>query len=137
MNDASSEQMTCGKGLAANAALPKMLGALMATMADLLANHLRSLPSGDASADLERHAYERLINDQRSIAALLNGLAAAMKSHHDLPPAPHDESVLDDKRSRDVFVAFIDAEENGLTLLQEQTREYRAILESMEAGRAK
>ena len=136
MNDASSEQMTCGKGLAANAALPKSLGALMSAMADLLANHVRSLAPGDANADLERHAYERLVNDQRSIASLLNDLAAAMTSYRDLPPAPHDESVLDDKRSRDVFATFIEAEDNALTLLQEQTREYRAMLASMDAGQA-
>ncbi len=37
MNDASSEQATCGTGFAAGAVLPKKLGVLMAAMADLLA----------------------------------------------------------------------------------------------------
>lgn len=97
---------------------------------------MRSLPSGDADADLERGAYERLVNDQRAIATTLNDLAAAMKSYRDLPSAPHDESVLGDTRSRDTFVAFIEAEEHVLTLLQKQTREYRAMLAGMDAGEA-
>jgi hypothetical protein len=136
MNDASSEQATCGTGLAAGAVLPEKLGVLMAVMADLLANHVRSLPPGDANADLERRAYERLVNDQRAISTSLNDLAAAMKSYRDLPAAPHDESVLGDTQSRDVFAAFIEAEEHVLTLLQKQTREYRAMLAGMDAGEA-
>ena len=60
-----------------------------------------------------------------------------MKSYRDLPIAPHDESVLGDKRSRDVFAAFIEAEDNALTLLQEQTREYRAMLASIDAREAR
>jgi hypothetical protein len=75
-----------------------------------------------------------LVNDQRAAAATLVDLAGAMRRYRDLPPAPHDESVLSDKRSRDVFAAFIAAEENALALLQEQTREYRAMLAGMDGG---
>jgi hypothetical protein len=124
----STEEWTCGKGLAANAALPAKLGALIGGMAELLENHTRALPSGDANAQLEREAYQRLIKDQRAIAASLQALAAAMESYRDLPMGGHDESVLADQRSRDVFALFIAAEEDVLALLHEQTREHRAML---------
>jgi hypothetical protein len=128
MTDPSPEAWTCGKGLAANAVLPAKLAALMAAMADLLDNHTRALSADDANSALERAAYERLVKDQRAIAASLVGLAAAMESYDGLPTAPHDESVLADQRSRDVFGAFIDAEAATAALLQEQIKEYRAML---------
>ena len=85
----------------------------------------------------ERPEPDRASGQQsRAIATSLNNLATAMKSYRDLPAAPHDESVLGDTKSRDVFAAFIEAEENALTLLQEQTREYRAMLAIMDAGEA-
>ena len=128
MTDASPEGWTCGKGLAANAVLPAKLGALMAAMAELLDNHTSALVANDVNSGLERAAYERLVKDQRAIAASLVGLAAAMESYGGLPTAPHDESVLADQRSREVFAVFIDAEEAAAALLQEQIKEYRAML---------
>src|SRR5688572_22588173 len=128
MTDASPEGWTCGKGSAANAVLPAELGALMAAMADLLDNHTRALSADDANSALERAAYERLVKNQRAIAASLGALAAAMESYRGLPSAPHDESVLADRRSLEVFAAFIDAEEAAAGLLQEQIKEYRAML---------
>jgi hypothetical protein len=61
------EQQTCGKGLAAHAALPEKIGGLIQSMAELLQNHTRSLDLDDANARLERDAYDRLIKDERSI----------------------------------------------------------------------
>jgi hypothetical protein len=130
----STEGQTCGKGLAANAALPEKLGALIAGLAELLENHMRALPSGDANAQREREAYQRLVKDQRAIAASLHALAAAMQSYRDLPMGGHDESVLVDQRSRDVFARFIAAEEDLLALLRAETREHRAMLTGMDAG---
>jgi hypothetical protein len=130
----STEKWTCGEGLAANAALPAKLGMLIAGMAGLLENHTRALPSGDANAQQEREAYQRLVKDQRAIAESLQALAAAMESYRDLPIGGHDESVLADQRSRDVFASFIAAEEDVLTLLHEQIREYRTMLAGMDAG---
>jgi hypothetical protein len=122
------EAWTCGKGLAASAVLPAKLGALIAAMAELLDNHARSLSEDDANSGRELTAYKRLVKDQRAIAASLTGLAAAMESYRGLPAAPHEESVLADQKSRDVFAAFVDAEESVVTVLQEQIAEYRAML---------
>ncbi len=127
-------QSTCGKGLAANAVLPKKLGVLMEAMAALLENHTRSLPPNDANAQLERQAYAHLFRDQRVIAARLAQLAEAMEGYRDLPMGGHDAATLSDQSSRDVFAAFLAAEEDTLELLQSQTREYRAMLAAMTPG---
>jgi hypothetical protein len=125
------EQPTCGKGLAAHAALPEKLGALLAAMAELLENHTRSLPLEDANALLEREAYDRLSKDQHVVAASLKALAAAMRSYHGLPIASHDESTLTDQRSLHVFDSFIRAEEGVLVLLQRSVDEHRVMRSDM------
>ena len=126
------EQQTCGKGLAAHAVLPEEIGALMAAMAALLENHTRSLDPDDANARLERDAYERLVEDQRAIAASLEALAAAMRSYRELAVASHDESTLADQQSIDVFASYIRAEEGVLARLQETAAEHRAMLGAMD-----
>jgi hypothetical protein len=130
----ANDQPTCGKGLAANAVLPRKLAALMGAMAAVLENHTRALPRNDADAEREREAYARLAGDQRRIAANLEALGAAMESYRDLPMGGHDYEILGDRKSRDVFAAFIAAEEDALALLQDQAREYRTMLEAMGAA---
>jgi hypothetical protein len=125
------DPQTCGKGLAAHAALPEDIGALMAAMAGLLHNHTRSLDPGNAEARTEREAYARLVEQQQSIAASLRALAATMRGYHDLPMAPHDESTLADQASLDVFASYVAAEESVLALLQESVAEHRAMLTAM------
>jgi hypothetical protein len=125
------EPATCGQGLAASAVVPEKTAALMDAMANVLQNHLRSLDPTDATARLEHDAYEHIIREQRGAASTLNGLARAMRSYGDLPIAPHNEEVLADRRSIDAFSAFIEAEENMLTLLQENVRSDRDMLGAM------
>jgi uncharacterized protein YndB with AHSA1/START domain len=122
-----AEQATCGKGLAAHAALPEQLGALLSAMGQLLENHTRSLPIENANAMLEREAYDRLIKDQHVVATSLKELAAVMRSYRGLPIAPHDASVLADQRSLHVFDSFIQAEEDVLALLQRSVDEHHAM----------
>jgi hypothetical protein len=128
------EQPTCGKGLAAHAVLPERIGALMEAMAELLQNHTRSLDLEDANARLERDAYDRLVREQRAIAAGLEALAAAMRSYHDLPVGKHDENVLADRQSIDVFASYIRSEESVLALLQDAAAEHRAMLAAMDGN---
>ena len=122
------EQQTCGKGLAANAVLPEEMGALMRAMAELLHNHTRSLDLADAGAVSERDAYDVLVKAQREIASKLEALAATMRSYRDLPLGKHDEGILTDRRSVDVFASFIRAEETVLSLLQGSVAQHRAML---------
>ena len=97
-------------------------------MAELLQNHTRSLDLADASAVSERDAYDLLVKAQREIASKLEALAATMRSYRDLPLGKHDEGILIDRRSVDVFASFIRAEETVLSLLQGSAAEHRAML---------
>jgi hypothetical protein len=122
---------TCGEGLAAHAVVPEKLGAFIGAMAELLQNHTRGLDDRDANARLERKAYEDLVKQQRAVATGLSALAGAMKGYRDLPPAAHDERILADQRSIDVFSAFIHAEEELLGQLQKGLDSHRAMLSAM------
>jgi hypothetical protein len=122
---------TCGEGLAANAVVPEKVGAFVGAMAELLQNHTRALDGRDSNARLEREAYEDLIEQLRAIASGLGTLAAAMRGYRDLPAAPHDERLLADQRSNDVFTAFIGAEEALLGQLRKGVDSHRAMLSAM------
>jgi len=122
---------TCGEGLAATAVVPERIAAFLSAMGDLLKNHTRSLDVEHANARLERDAYEHLVREQCAIASNLSALAAAMRGYGALPPAPHDERVLVDETSIDVFAAFIAAEEEVLAQLQQDASSHRAMLRAM------
>jgi hypothetical protein len=108
------------------------MGELIGAMAELLHNHIRSLVLDDAAVRAERAAYERLVKEQRAVAARLDDLASAMRSYRDLPMAAHEESVLSDRMSLDVFAAFVQAEESLLALLQKTAAEHRSMLSGIE-----
>jgi hypothetical protein len=122
---------TCGEGLAASAVIPEKLGAFIGAMAGLLRNHMRALDRGDADARRELEAYEDLVEQQLAIASSLSTLAAAMRGYRDLPPAPHDEHLLADQKSVDVFTVFISAEEELLGQLQKGVDSHRAMSNAM------
>ena len=126
------EPQTCGEGLAAHAALPEKIGALMQAMAMVLQNHTRSLDLNDENARMERDAYDRLVGEQRAIASGLRALAAAMRGYRDLPAAAHDASALADRTSLDAFALLVQAEESVLALLQVTVAEHRAMLRAMD-----
>lgn len=127
---------TCGEGLSANAVVPEKLGIFIGAMAELLQNHMRALDRSDPNARLEREAYEELVKQQRAIASSLSALAAAMRAYRNLPAAPHDEGVLADQRSAEVFTAFLGAEEELSGQLQKGIDSHRAMLNAMEPGRS-
>lgn len=131
---AENEEWTCGKGVAANAALPGRMGLLLAAMADVLQNHTRSLDSDDASGAKELAAYQQLVDEHHSAASALAGLAAAMRSYRDLPPAEHDMAKLMDAASVEVMETLVRAQEDVLSLLQERVTEYGAMLRQMQGG---
>jgi hypothetical protein len=111
----------------ANAVLPDKLASLMPALANLLDDHTRSLVLTDANARLERDAYAHLVREQRAIAEQLEDLAKAMRGYRDLPMGAHDEAVLGDQRSLEVFADFIRAEEELQTLLREQVEEHEVM----------
>jgi hypothetical protein len=62
------DQMTCGQGLAANAAIPAKLGELIASMAEILEVHTKALDLGDENAREENGAF--LMAEQQLLALL-------------------------------------------------------------------
>ena len=129
----SGQPSTCGEGLAANAIVPERLGKFIGAMAELLQNHMRALDGSDPNARLEFEAYDDLVGQQRTVAASLATLAAAMEGYRDLPAAPHDVHLLADQRSIDVFAAFITAEESLLGQLKDGVESHHAMLNAMKS----
>ena len=128
---AEDEEWTCGKGVAANAALPERMGLLLAAVADVLGNHMRSLDNSDANGAQELAAYQRLVDENRAAAGALAGLAATMRGYRDLPAAEHDMAKLMDVASVEVMEALVRAQEEVLALLQERVVQYTAMLKQM------
>src|SRR5262245_10207463 len=124
-------EWTCGRGVAANAVLPERIANLLAASGAVLDNHTRSLDSKNPNAKREATAYRRVIREHRAAAQRLVGLAETMKSCRDLTMAEHDMGVLTDSRSVDVMAAFVDAEEELLSLLRDRVAEHSAMLEQM------
>ena len=131
---AENEEWTCGKGVAANAALPERIGLLLAAVADVLQNHMRALDENVPNGRKELAAYQRLVDEHHSAASALAGLAAAMRSYRDLPPAEHDMAKLTDAASVEVMEALVRAQEDVLTLLQQRAAQYGAMLRQMRGG---
>jgi hypothetical protein len=124
-------EWTCGKGVAANAALPERIASLLTGIGEVLDNHTRSLDPKDRNAKREMMAYRRVIREHRAAAQRLVGLAETMKSYRDLTMAEHDMGVLTDAKSVDVMAAFVSAEDELLSLLRDRVAEHGAMLEQM------
>ena len=67
----TSEQPSCGKGLADNSVLPAKLGNLIAAMAENLAVHMDALDLTDQNSQAEHDAYARLVKELRQTAIQL------------------------------------------------------------------
>lgn len=80
-----SEEPSCGKELAANAALPAKLGELMTSVTRVLETHTKALDLEDDNARQEYDAYVELVRRHRRVAAEMRALGERMASHHDLP----------------------------------------------------
>lgn len=123
-----ADDWTCGKGLAANAALPEAIGTFFDTLATVLDLHTRSLNLGESSGRAEHVAYMRLVVQQRAIASLLATLGHEMAGYVDLPMAGHDLEVLSAPESTAAFQALVDAERALLDRLAATVEEHEQML---------
>ena len=73
------DEWTCGKGLAAGAALPEKLAELTGTMAEMLERHTKALDVSEAAGAQEQAAYESLVKGHREVADRLKALSEEMK----------------------------------------------------------
>lgn len=125
------DQPTCGKGLAANSALPAKVGESIDAMADVLERHVEALDSRDENAQREREAYVELAADLRRTAAELQATARRMAGYRDLPMGPHDPKALTGRRPIEAFEKFVRVEQELLAMLQKRQDGDRAMLAQM------
>jgi hypothetical protein len=124
MGMSDDEQGTCGKGLAANAALPAKLGELMATMAEMLERHTKALDLGEEAGRREQAAYESLVKGHREVADRLRELSVEMTGYRDLPMAKHDMVVMQDPKGQaEAFGRVVEIQKELVELLGEKVKE--------------
>lgn len=131
----TSDQQTCGKGLAENSSLPRKLGQLIAAMAENLAAHSRALDLTDQNSRAEYDAYEELVRELRQTAAQLEGTAKQMASYRDLPMGRHNEKAMTHPRMLEVFEQFVKQKQEVLALLEQTAARDNKLLEMMRAHR--
>jgi len=125
----SSEQPTCGRGLATNAALPARLSELLAAQAEVLERHTRALDASARNGRLEIDAYTTLVGAHREVARNLESLAEQMRDYRDLPMAEHDMAVMTDPRVQmEAFRRFVALERELATFLQDRLAEEERLL---------
>jgi hypothetical protein len=123
----ADDQPTCGKGLAASAALPESLGHVMNAMAEVLEAHMQALDLDDESSRLEYAAYESLAEEHRQIASQLAATAQEMLGYRDLPMGRHDMQAM--SRQQKPFEKLVEEKRALLALLKESAKEDEALLE--------
>src|SRR5438128_1999584 len=122
------DQLTCGKGLAEDSALPAKLGDLTESTAEILEIHMGALDLEDNDSRREHEAYRELVRDHRRIAAALRETARRMAGYLDLPMGRHHTSVMSSRRA---FEAFVKLEEELLAMLQKRLEADRKTLSEM------
>ncbi|HEV8654449.1 MAG TPA: hypothetical protein VGR85_02930 [Candidatus Limnocylindria bacterium] len=88
------EQLTCGRGLAQNAALPAKFADVIDAVGDNLAEHMTALDQRDPAARVERGAYASLLTKHRAAGAQLRAIAQEMAGYRNMPMAPHDPEIM-------------------------------------------
>jgi hypothetical protein len=126
-----ADQRTCGQGLAENSAIPAQLGALAASMAEVLAVHMEALDMEDENARKEHVAYMKLVQEQRKVAGELRTIAEEMAGYRDLPVGRHDPQAMSSPKAFRAFERFVSVEHQLLELLQERVEQDRIMLGEM------
>ncbi len=125
----TDEEMTCGRGIAANATLPSQMAVVVAALGAVLQDHTKALDDRNAAARREHAAYDGIIESARVARISLDALAREMLACRELPAAPHDMDALASRETHDVFVALVRAEQQLHGLLQRRGQDHDAMLE--------
>ena len=120
---------TCGKGLAANSALPARLSELMLARADVFERHMQALDLTDPNSQKEHDAYASLEHEHREIGRALERVAHEMAGCRDLPMGRHDMAVMTDPKGQaEAFRRFVAVERELLELLRAKLEQEEAML---------
>jgi hypothetical protein len=125
------EQPTCGKGLAEHSALPAKLGELAAAMAETLEVHQQALDVTDENARKEHHAYVKLAQEFRCVAAHLQVTAEHMAGYRDLPMGRHDQRAMAAPAGAQAFTKFVRIEKDLLEMLRAAVERDQKMLAAM------
>jgi hypothetical protein len=121
------EQPTCGKGLAANAALPAKVSEVLAAMAEVLENHRTALDRTDPASRDEDKAYDNLSRRFQTIARELKDAADAMVGSRDLPMGRHNMDVMRSAEPARRFGVLIEADAGLQALLEERAKQHQQL----------
>jgi hypothetical protein len=124
-----TEQPTCGQGLAQHAAIPRLVGALLDSIADNLTAHLPGLVTTDEDSRREKRVYQQLAERHRQIAAMLDAIAEDMAGHEDLPMGAHDLDALSSTSTAEALARMIRVETELVALVEQQLAQHAAILD--------
>jgi hypothetical protein len=130
----ASEQQTCGKGLAENAAMPAKLADVLSAMAGNLEMHMKALDLTDSNTRAEYEAYEKLLKEIRQTAAQLSVTASEMAGYRDLPMGRHDPKAMTHPRVMEAFEKFVQSKQELLGFLQQTSERDHQLLEMMRAN---
>jgi hypothetical protein len=122
------DEQTCGKGLAAHAAIPAKLAALVDGTAANLEAHMPSLDTSDDASARELEIYERIAAQHRAIAEQLRGTSAEMADARDLPMGRHDPEKLTSPEAVEAFRQLAAIEEEVVATLSAALEEHRTML---------
>jgi hypothetical protein len=127
----TTDQQTCGKGLAENSVLPAKLCGLMSAMAGNLEAHMKALDHTDPNSQAEYDVYEKLLKDLRQIAAQLSVTASEMAGYRDLPMGRHDGKAMMHPRVKEAFERFVQSKREVLMLFEQTQERDQQLLEMM------
>lgn len=122
------DEATCGKGLAAHAAMHQKVAGLIAAVAENLELHQNTLDLEDDNSRQELKAYVALAVQHRMIAAQLEATGKQMLSCEHLPMGRHDERSLGDPRLAAALQLLVNAEQSLLEYLTASVAQHRAML---------
>ena len=127
----TSDQSTCGKGLAENSILPAKLSELMTAMVENLEAHMKALDLTDKNSRTEYEAYESLAKAHQQIAVQLQSVADQMAGSRALPMGRHDEEAMAHPRVRAAFEKLVQRKRELLALLEQTEERDDKLLEMM------
>ncbi|MCU1231894.1 MAG: hypothetical protein JWO97_4778 [Acidobacteria bacterium] len=120
--------------MAERATLPAKLAALMRALADVVAVHQRALDGREENAAKELAAYVHVEEALREAVTQLESAATQLSACRDLPPAPHDVSIVGGAAAAGAFKSFVDVEHETLELLRTTLDQDHNLLQMMTAA---
>lgn len=109
-----------GKVPADHSVLPARLGALMASVAEIIELHMKALDLKNKKARKEYKSYARLAKEHRDISLSLQGIAGELERFRKMAQGKANADALSDANILAAFEKFMKAEKKLIGLLQKR-----------------